>query len=123
MVKPKTFKPKLLDEPKDIPSPEFFFLYLCFFKPKLSLNRSKTADPLRFSLTVLYCTNNPLSSSRLLTYQEIMKFWSQSEITFYDNQPEQSTICLDLYFPILLVVFKLLLLPSAHHLSMNNCNS
>ena len=33
----------------------FSFLYLCSFKPKLSLNRSKRADPLRFGLTLLYC--------------------------------------------------------------------
>jgi len=55
MVKPKTFKPNLLDEPKCISSPEFFFIF-AIFNPKLSLNRSKTADPLRFGLTVLYCT-------------------------------------------------------------------
>ena len=48
-IEPKTFKPNLLDEPKDISGPEFFFSFL---KPKLSLNRSKTADPLKFSLTV-----------------------------------------------------------------------
>ena len=53
-VKPKTFKPNLLNEPKDISSPEFFFIFT-FLKPKLSLNQSKTADPLRFGLTVLYC--------------------------------------------------------------------
>ena len=52
-----------MDELKYISSPEFFFsLYLDFknflfaiFKPKLFLNQSKTADPLRFGLTVLYC--------------------------------------------------------------------
>ena len=36
----------------------FSFLYLCFFKSKLSLNRSKSAGPLRFGLTMLYCTSN-----------------------------------------------------------------
>ena len=51
MVKSKPFKLNLLDERKDISSPEFF----CFLKSKLSLNRSKTADPLRFGLSVLYC--------------------------------------------------------------------
>ena len=52
----KTFKPNLLDEPKDISSSEFFFsLFLLFFKPKLSVNRSKMADPLILGLTVLSC--------------------------------------------------------------------
>ena len=56
MVKPITFKPNVLDEPKDISIQEFFFsLFLLFFKSKLSLNRSKTANHLRFGLTVLYC--------------------------------------------------------------------
>merc|ERR1719239_2030067 len=32
------------------------FLSFACFKPKLSLNRSKMADSLRFGLTVLYCT-------------------------------------------------------------------
>ena len=54
MVKPKTFNPNLLHEQKDISGPEFFFIF-AFFKPKLSLNRGKTANPLRFGLTVLFC--------------------------------------------------------------------
>ena len=61
-VKPKTLKPNLLDEPKDISSPEFFFIF-AFLKPKLSLNRSKSAGPLRFGLTVLYCIYNFLISN------------------------------------------------------------
>ena len=56
MVKPKTFKPNLLDEPKDMSILEFFFsLSLLFLKPKLSLNRNKMAGPFKFGLTVLYC--------------------------------------------------------------------
>ena len=43
-VKPKTFKPNPLDEPK-------IFSIFAFLKAKLSLNRSKV----RFGLTVLYC--------------------------------------------------------------------
>ena len=58
MVKPKTFKQNLLDEPKDISSPEIFFIF-AFFKPKRSLNRSKSAGPLRFGLTVFYCKFKP----------------------------------------------------------------
>ena len=33
----------------------FLFFIFAFLKPKLSLNRSKMVDPLRFDLTVLYC--------------------------------------------------------------------
>ena len=52
--KPKTFKPNLLDESKDMSGPEVFFIF-AFYKPKPSLNRSKTAGPIRLGLTVLYC--------------------------------------------------------------------
>ena len=45
MDKPKTFKPNLLDKPKDISSPEFF-LYLCFFKTEtISQIKVKRPDP------------------------------------------------------------------------------
>ena len=42
----------------------FHFFIFAFFKPKLSLNRSKTADPFRFGLTMLYssCLNILLGS-------------------------------------------------------------
>ena len=53
-VKPKAFKPNLLDEPKDIKSGIFLFFIFAFFKPKLFLNRSQMAGPLKFGLTVLY---------------------------------------------------------------------
>ena len=48
-----TVKLNVLDEPKDMSSLEFFFIF-AFFKPKLFLNRSQMAGPLKFGLTVLY---------------------------------------------------------------------
>ena len=51
----RSFKPYLLDEPKDMSNPEFFFIF-AFLKPKLSLNQSKIAGHLKFGLTVLYCS-------------------------------------------------------------------
>jgi len=54
-IKPKTFKPNLLDEPKYVRSGIFLFFIFAFYKPKLSLNRSKTDGLLQFGLTMLYC--------------------------------------------------------------------
>ena len=48
LIQYNTVKPNLVDKPKDTSSVEFFF--------SISLNRSNMANPLRFGLTVLYCT-------------------------------------------------------------------
>ena len=50
-----TVTPSCSLKPKWIGRSRVFRFNHTFFKPKLSLNRSKTAGPLSFGLTVLYC--------------------------------------------------------------------
>ena len=62
-VKLKTSKPNQVDKLKDISSLEFFFsLSLLFLNRNDLWTEVKTADPLRFSLTVLYCILQPLNN-------------------------------------------------------------
>ena len=95
LIQYNTFKPNLLDELKDISSPEFLFsLFLFFFKPKLSLNRSKTADPYSFGSTMLY-------SNRFLYTYSGYTFLSSSILFFHIykkaiTQQNQSTLWIKL---------------------------